>query len=171
MAVSLYSFVDMYTRAIAVAAHVLEKGAAHAKEQGMAEDEILEWRLIDDMHPLRFQLAIVIDFTRHWLARAAGLELPPEFVSEGKTVADFQAALADARAWVSALTPEQFEGRDDAPLKVSLGGGAMEPELPVSQWITGFATVNVYFHLSTAYGILRKEGVPIGKLDLFPMGL
>ena len=47
----------------------------------------------------------------------------------------------------------------------------MEPTLPVAQWMTGFATTNIYFHMSMAYAILRSKGVPIGKLDLFPTGL
>ncbi len=47
----------------------------------------------------------------------------------------------------------------------------MSPTLPVGQWISGFATTNLYFHASMAYAILRAKGVPIGKIDLFPTGL
>ena len=47
----------------------------------------------------------------------------------------------------------------------------MEPTLPAAQWLTVFATTNLYFHFSTAYGILRSKGVPIGKIDLFASGL
>jgi len=49
--------------------------------------------------------------------------------------------------------------------------GAMEPTFPTSQWISVFATTNIYFHLSTAYGILRSKGVQIGKRDLFAGGI
>ena len=50
-------------------------------------------------------------------------------------------------------------------------GTGMEPTLPSGQWLTGFATTNIYFHLSTVYGILRSKGVQIGKIDLFAGGL
>ena len=56
-------------------------------------------------------------------------------------------------------------------MALSVNLGQMEPTLPVGQWITGFSTTNLYFHLSTAYGILRSKGVQIGKRDLFAGGL
>ena len=170
MAVTLFSFVEMYGRALDVAAHILTKGTEYAATRDLPEEAILDWRLIEDMNPLRFQLMVVCDFPRDWLSRAAGLERPAEIASD-LTVAQFHSAIAETRAWVSSLTPEQFADRDDEPLTVSIGGGALEPTLPVGQWITGFATTNIYFHLSTAYAILRSKGVPIGKLDLFPTGL
>ena len=169
MTVNLYSFVGMYSKALDTAAHLLGKGVEHAAAIGASEAEMLEWRLIDDMAPLAFQLMVVTNFTRLWPARAAGLPLPTE-VAVDLSVAQFQAAIADAKAYLSALTPDQFAGRDAAPLTVSLGT-SMEPTLPSGQWITGFATTNIFFHLSTAYAILRSRGVVIGKVDLFPSGL
>ena len=168
MTVNLYSFVDLYSRQLATAAHLLSKGAEHAKANGVSDGQMLDWRLIDDMQPLAFQLMVVCNFSRQWPARVAGLPLPPE-VTVDLDVAGFQAAIAEARAWLAALTPEQFAGRDDAPLTVTIGNG-MEPTLPAGQWLTVFATTNLYFHLSTAYGILRSKGVQIGKVDLFAGG-
>lgn len=54
---------------------------------------------------------------------------------------------------------------------MSIGSGQMEPTLAAGRWLSVFATTNLYFHLSTAYGILRAHGVPIGKVDLFASGL
>ncbi len=169
MTVNLFSFVDMYSKALGTAAHILGKGVEHARATGASDADVLTWRLIDDMAPLAFQLMVVVNFTRLWPARAAGLPLPAE-VSAELSVAEFQTAIAEAKAWLAALTPEQFAGRDDVPLTVTLGTG-MEPTLPAGQWITGFATTNIFFHLSTAYGILRSKGVQIGKVDLFSGGL
>jgi hypothetical protein len=169
MTVSLFTFIDLFDRQAATASSLLAKGAAHAKATGVSEAEMLEWRLIDDMAPLGFQLMVVCNFTRLWPARIAGLPLPTE-VTADLDVAGFQAALADARAYLAALTPDQFAGRDDVPLTVTIGTG-MEPTLPSAQWLTVFATTNLYFHLSTAYGILRAHGVQIGKPDLFATGL
>ncbi len=169
MAINLYSFVGMYSRVLDTAAHILAKGVEHAAATGTSEADMLNWRLIEDMAPLNFQLMVVCNFTRLWPARAAGLPLPAEITAD-LDVAGFKAAIADAKAWLAGLTPEQFAGRDDVPLTVTLGTG-MEPSLPASQWITGFATTNIYFHISTAYGILRSKGVQLGKVDLFSGGL
>ena len=68
------------------------------------------------------------------------------------------------------LRAEQFEGRDAIPLTFAIGPG-MEPTMEAGRWLTIFATTNLYFHLSTAYGILRAKGVPLGKVDLFATGL
>jgi hypothetical protein len=169
MAVSLFTFVDLYDRLLASAAHLLTKGVEHAEATGVSEDEMLEWRLIEDMQPLRFQLRVVCDFSRQWTARVAGLPAPAD-MDVGLDVAGFRAAITDSRAFLAGLTPAQFEAREDAPLTVTLGNG-MAPTLPAGQWLTVFATTNLYFHLSTAYGILRSKGVPIGKADLFSTGL
>ena len=82
----------------------------------------------------------------------------------------FKAAITDAKAYLAALTPEQFADRDEEPVTFTIGTG-MTPTLPAGQWLSVFATTNLYFHLSTAYGILRSKGVKIGKPDLFAGGL
>ena len=168
MSVNLYTFVGVFSRAVDTAAHILAKGVEHARAQGVAEAEMLEWRLAEDMFPLRRQLHIVIDFPKTWMARAIGQE-PPAQIEGETTVAEIQAGLAATKAWLAALKPEQFAGRDDVALTVSLG--QIEPTLSVGQWIAGFATTNIHFHLSTAYGILRHRGVTLGKIDLFAGGL
>src|SRR5438309_281083 len=152
MTVSLFTFIDLYSRQLGTLDHLLTKGAEFAKAQGQAEDAFLDWRLIDDMAPFRFQAMVVCNFTRQWPARVAGLPMP-EAIADDLDLAGFRAAVADAKAYLAALTPEQFAGRDDVPLTVEIGNG-MTPTLPSGQWLTVFATTNLYFHLSTAYGIL-----------------
>ncbi|MFL5296779.1 MAG: DUF1993 domain-containing protein [Phenylobacterium sp.] len=169
MIVNLFTFVGLYARLLTTASHLLTKGAAHAKATGASEAEMLDWRLIEDMQPLRFQLMVVCNFTRQWPARVAGVTVP-EAVEDTLDVAGFQASIADAKTYLATLRPEQFAGRDDVSLSHDIGNG-MEPTLPAGQWLTVFATTNLYFHLSTAYGILRAKGVPIGKIDLFAAGL
>jgi len=169
VAVSLFTFVDLFTRQVVTLDHLLAKGAEHAKATGASEAEMLEWRLIEDMQPLAFQTMVVVNFSRQWTARAAGLEIPAA-IEANLDLAGYRAAIAEAKAYLSALKPEQFAGRDDVPLEVEIGNG-MKPTLPASQWLTVFATTNLYFHLSTAYGILRSKGVEIGKIDLFASGL
>ena len=173
MTTNLYSFVGLFSRQLDTAAHILAKGAAHAAATGVSEAEMLAWRLIDDMSPLSFQLMVVCNFARVWPARVAGLPLPADITADlaaNLDVAGFQAAIAEAKTYLATITPGQFAGRDDVPLTVTLGND-MSPTLPAAQWLTVFATTNLYFHLSTAYGILRSKGVAIGKVDLFAGGL
>lgn len=169
MSFKLFSFVDLYSRGLDTLSHILTKGAAFAQAQGIGEAEMLDWRLIEDMQPLRFQAMVVCNFSRQWPARVIGLPLPQE-IGADLDLPGFQAAIADAKAYLAGLTPAQFEGRDDVPLAVLIGNG-MEPTLPAGQWLSVFATTNFYFHLSTAYGILRARGAPLGKPDLFAGGL
>jgi hypothetical protein len=169
MTVSLFTFVGLYARLLTTASHLLTKAAEFAKAHGQTEAEMLDWRLIDDMQPLRFQLMVVCNFTRQWPARVAGLPVP-DAIEDDLNVFAFHQAIAEAKAYLAALTPEQFAGRDDVSLTVEIGND-MAPTLPAGQWLTVFASTNLYFHLSTAYAILRSKGVQIGKIDLFAGGL
>jgi hypothetical protein len=168
VAVSLFTFVDLYSKGLGTLDHLLSKGAEQAKALGATEAEMLEWRLIDDMNPLRFQCQMVINFSRQWPARAIGLDRPDDIATD-LDVAGLRAEIAAAKAWLAGLTAEQFAGRDDVPMTVNLG--QMEATFTVGQWLSNFASTNFYFHLSTAYGILRMKGTPIGKRDLFAGGL
>lgn len=165
MPITMFSFVGLYDRTLGSLAHLLGKGADFATAQGLDPDAILDWRLVDDMHPLRFQAEVVISFSRQWTARAAGLPVP-ERLPNDLTLDGLRTAIATAQADLAALTPDQFAGRDDEPLTIRITD-QMEPTLPTGQWLSVFATTNIYFHLSMAYAILRAKGVPIGKIDLF----
>jgi hypothetical protein len=169
MTTNLFTFVSLYRRIARSTAHVLAKGAAHAAAIGASTDEMLDWRLIDDMQPLRFQIAVVCNFSKQWPSRVAGLPVPDD-VPVGMDLDGFYAGLTAAEAFLDALTPAQFVGRDDVPLTVTIGNG-MQPTLPAERWLTVFATTNLFFHLSTAYDILRSRGAPLGKVDLFSDGL
>lgn len=169
MTVTLNDFAPMYGKMLDTAAHLLTKGKSFAAEKGIAESDMLGWRLAEDMNPLSFQLAVVINFTTGWLARAAGVDAPEAVIGAELDIAGFEKALERARAFVDGPV-SQLTGRDDVPVTFKIGD-IMEPTLPAGQWITGFATTNIYFHVSMAYAILRMKGVPLGKLDMFPKGL
>lgn len=169
MAISLFSFVDVYSRALDTIDHVLRKGEEHAAAAGIDPESILDWRLVDDMNPLRFQLAIVIDYSRSWIALGAGVEAPPA-IGDALELAGFHKAIADAKAFLAGLTPEQFAGRDELEHTHTLGN-ELTLTMPVEQWLRVFALTNIHFHMSMAYGILRARGVPIGKVDLFSSGV
>jgi len=167
--VTLHTFVNLFDRALATAAHLLDKGLDHAAATGVSERDMLGWRLIDDMHPLGFQVMVVVNFASQWPARVADLPVP-EPIGADLDVSQLKQAIAQARGYLAALTPAQFEGRDDVPLTYRIVEG-FEPTLPGGQWLAVFATTNIHFHLTTAYGILRAHGVPLGKADMFSAGL
>lgn len=169
MTFALYDFVDLYRRQLDTLAHLVDKAAAAAAERGVSEAEVLGWRLAEDMHPLAFQFAVATSFAQGWPARVAG-ETPPEGVSAELDLAGYRAAIAAAKDRLAALTPEQFAGRDEAPITFKIGD-IMEPTLPAARWLAGFATTNLYFHVSMAYAILRAHGVALGKRDMFVAGL
>ena len=168
MTVSLFSFVEMYAKGLATLQNVLENGRAYAAEKGIDEQEMLGWRLVDDMFPLWRQVQIVATFGARWPMRAAGLgeiDGPDQEMSFDELFA----LVARSRAALAEMTAAQFDGKGGEPFTMDLG--VIKPDMPIEQWVTGFATTNFYFHLSIAYAILRQHGVPLGKADLFAGGL
>lgn len=168
MTVNLFTFVDLYARVLGTSEHLLVKGVEHAKGIHVSEQDMLNWRLIDDMQPLKFQLMVVCNYAQQWPARVAGISVPPD-VSDQLDASGFRTAISTARSFLSGLRVEQFNSRDNIPITFTVGTG-MELTLPAAQWLMVFATTNLYFHLSTAYGVLRARGVQIGKRDLFASG-
>jgi hypothetical protein len=169
MMIRLFTFIDLFDRALATADHLLTKGVERAAELGVSEAEMLGWRLIGDMHPLAFQLMVVRNFSMLWPARVAGTDVP-EAVPADLDVAGFRAAFAEARAFLAGLSEAQFEGRDDLPLTYEIMPG-MAPTFSGGHWLSVFAMTNIHFHVTTAYGILRANGAKIGKPDMFASGL
>ena len=167
--VTIFSYVDTYDRILGTADHLLTKGVDAAEFRGVSEPEMLDWRLIENMHPLRFQLATVCTVSQQWLARAADIS-PPQKCDDQSDVAGFRDAIIGARAFATSLREAQFEGRADVDFRYAITP-EMELVLPLSRWLSVFVTTNMYFHLSTAYGILRAHGASLGKADLFPLGL
>jgi uncharacterized protein len=168
MTTNAFVFVGMYDHVLRAAAHILEKGRAHAEASGVSEREMLGWRLIDDMQPLSFQLEVICRFSRQWLARVAGLPVPDSDPGDvDLDVAGFQRLIADARGYLARLQPGEFEGRGAADITQTIIPG-LTLTRPGEEWLAIFATTNIFFHLSTAYDILRSRGVQIGKADLFP---
>lgn len=165
MTIDLFTFIGIYDRALDSLSHLLDKGEAFAAEGGIAADQWLEWRLTDDMHPLRFQAMVVVNFTRLWTARVAGLPEPAP-ADRSLDLAGFRVAIADAKAHLAALDRDGFADRDPVPLTFQITD-TLRPTMPAGQWLSAFATPNIYFHLSMTYAILRTKGVPLGKIDFF----
>lgn len=159
--------VGVFTRGLAAAERVLDKAEAHAKAKGMPEAALLDARLAPDMFPLRKQIQIACDFAKQVPSRLLGLPLPEGLQGE-PSLAELRQEIAKARDFLAGLKPEQFEGRDEAPVTFSIG---QDVTLPAAQYALGFGLTNFTFHTSMAYAIARHLGADLGKRDLFAAGL
>ena len=140
---------------------ILDKAAAHCEARKIDPAVLLNSRLFPDMFPLVRQFQIATDSAKG-LARLAGLEVP-SYPDTEATIDELKARLSKTAAFVGALTPAQVDGSEDRA--ISLKAGPRELHFTGSQFLVHFALPNLYFHATTAYAILRHNGVDIGKMD------
>lgn len=141
---------------------ILEKSAAWAKEQGIQEEALLEAKLADDMFPLKRQVQVTCDMAKRTLARLANVDAPVMEDNES-TFAQLHERIAATVAFMNSVQDSQLEGDDERPIMVQ----AREHQLHFTarSYVFQFGVPNFYFHATTAYGILRQAGVPLGKRD------
>jgi uncharacterized protein len=159
----LYSAsIPAFIRGLHNLSSILEKGRSFADENGIAHSELLEARLIDDMAPLTRQVQMVTDTPKGVAVRVGQVE-NSVWADDEASFDELQARVAKAIAFLKAASAEGFEGREDAAVTLQTPSG----DIPFigSTYVFGFAIPNFYFHLTTAYAILRMKGVPLGKLD------
>ena len=141
---------------------VLSKAAAHVETRKLDPDALLKARLFPDMFPLLRQVQIATDFAKGCCARLAGQDVPAwDDVETG--FSDLIARVDRAVAYVEGLDPAAFEGAEDRDITLVRRG-----ETSVVKGLAYLQTQaqpNFFFHLTTAYAILRKNGVEIGKKD------
>jgi len=145
--------------------HILRKGAVNAEERGIDMDVFLNARLAPDMHPLYKQVLMVCDLAKMAPYRIAGLT-PPTYDDSERTLEELYGLIAKAKADVTAVTPKQLDGREGETFMVKLGPRG-DTEFTGSVYLSAFTLPNLYFHITTAYNILRNNGVPLGKFDFF----
>ncbi|MDX6041946.1 DUF1993 domain-containing protein [Scandinavium lactucae] len=141
---------------------VLEKSAVWAKEQGVEEATLLDAKLADDMFPLKRQVQVSCDMAKRTVARLANVDAPVMDDNES-TFAQLHERIAATVAFMKSVQDSQLDGDDERPVMVQ----AREHQLHFTarSYVFQFAVPNFYFHTTTAYGILRQAGVPLGKRD------
>ncbi|PHH91415.1 hypothetical protein CDD83_558 [Cordyceps sp. RAO-2017] len=120
-------------------------------------------RIHDDMKPLTFQVHVACDLSNKVYARMTGQE-PPKTEDELKTFADMHARIAQTLQLLAKADREAINKRVGEKVPVGLGPGK-EAQISSLGYTNGYALPNIFFHVTTAYNILRKEGVPLGKMD------
>lgn len=143
-------------------AAVLEKAAQHAEARKIDPDVLVNSRLAPDMFSLLRQVQIASDSAKGGAARLAGME-PPIFDDDEKSLPELIGRATKTAAWLGTLTPAQFEGAEDRAVKWKTRSG--ERSMPGLPYALHHMLPNLHFHVTTAYAILRHNGVELGKLD------
>jgi hypothetical protein len=163
MATELHDLtVPVFLRGLTAMAGFLDKGRAHADDTGMAHAELIEARLAPDMHPLPYQLQRACDFAKLAAVRLGQVENVPMEDTE-TSFAELQERIARTIAFLKAVPAEAVNGREDAEIVIKTPNRSFE--MSGRDYALGFVLPNFYFHLTTAYALLRMKGVPVGKMD------
>ncbi len=143
-------------------AAVLDKAAQHAQAKKIDPAVFVGARLAPDMFPLARQVQIASDSVKIGAARIAAIEAPP-FEDNEKSFPELIERAKKTAAWLKTLKPEQFEGSEDRTVKWKTR--STERSMPGLAYLLHQLLPNLHFHCTTAYAILRHNGVELGKMD------
>ena len=164
MTISIYDIsIPVLTRGLSNLSSILDKAAAHAAAKKFDPAALAQARLFPDMFPLVRQVQIAADFSKGVSSRLAGVEVP-SWPDTEVTFADLQALIAKALAHLGTLDAAQFEGSENKEI-VLRPGTPKEKKLVGSAYLQNYGLPQFFFHVTTAYAILRHNGVEIGKRD------
>jgi hypothetical protein len=164
MSISMYSAsVPVFTAMLGNLSHFLDKAQAFVDARKIDPAALTQYRLAPDMLPFTRQILIACDASKLCAARLAGIEAP-KFDDTETTLAELQVRIRKTLDFLATLTPAQIDGSEDKSITFPVGRDktrTMTGEAYLKHW----ATANVYFHVTTAYAILRHNGVELGKID------
>ena len=143
-------------------AAILDKAQAHCDARKIDPLVLTGYRLFPDMFPLSRQVQIACDTAKGAVARLAGAEIPKHEDSE-RTFAELKARIAKTIDFVQSVKRERVDGAEDKEIVLQMRSG--ERRFTGVQYLLGHALPNFYFHVTTAYNILRHNGVELGKAD------
>ena len=162
-AIPIYSMtVPAFVRGLNNLNAILDKAQEFIDTKKLDQIALLEDRLIADMLPFRRQVQIACDFAKGGTARLTGIE-PPKFEDTETTIEQLKARVTKTLEYIGAFAQTAFE--ESAQRNINLKVRGNEISLDGYTYATCMVLPNFYFHLTTAYGLLRKNGVEIGKQD------
>jgi uncharacterized protein len=154
--------VAVFDRFLAALSAILTKAEAHCEARKIKPEVILAARLFPDMLPFTKQVQLACDFSARGTARLAGVD-PKSFPDTETTFADLQARIASARSYMAGLPTADLASAPTRQITFKAGPGDMT--LSGEDFLSFYALPQFYFHLTTAYDILRMQGVELGKRD------
>ncbi|MFZ2990763.1 DUF1993 domain-containing protein [Ideonella sp.] len=143
--------------------HCLDKAVANAQARKFDVDVLVSARLAPDMLPFAAQIRIACDAAKLGAARLGGLEAP-KFADDETTMAQLKARIAKTLEWLATVPPSAIDGQEDKDITFPVGREAtrtMKGQAYLLHWVLP----NVFFHVTTAYALLRHNGVDLGKID------
>jgi hypothetical protein len=143
-------------------ATILKLGEAHAEVKKIDPMILLSARLFPDMYPLTRQVQIATDMSKGAAARLAGLEIP-KYEDNEKTFDELQSRLAKTIAFIDTVKPSQMNGSESREIIITIRN--VDLKFNGQDYLLKWVNPNVYFHVTTAYNILRHNGVELGKSD------
>jgi hypothetical protein len=163
MTISMYqASVPAFVRALNNLAAILEKGAAYAQARKIDEAVLLGSRLFPDMLPLARQVHLAADTAKSGAGRLAGAEFPA-YEDKEATFQELLQRIRNTVTYLQTLRPEQIDGSEDRTVSWQSRNNTKSMQgLP---YLMNHLLPNVHFHVTTAYAILRHNGVEIGKKD------
>ncbi|KAF0652015.1 hypothetical protein L107_14017 [Cyanobium sp. Copco_Reservoir_LC18] len=141
---------------------ILAKAAAHAEARGIDQAVLLQARLYPDMFPLVRQVQIATDIARRGLARLAGVE-STAMADDESSFADLIGRIETTLTSLAAFSSDQIDGTETRAIELPIRGETLH--FSGQSFLLFFVLPNVYFHVTTAYDILRHNGVELGKRD------
>ena len=163
MNISMYqASVPRFINILGNLSNILDKAQAHVDAKKLDPATLTAYRLFPDMLPMKKQIQIACDTAKGAAARLAGVEIPVHEDNE-TTLAELKARIAKTTAFLQTVTPEQIDGTEDKEIVIKRHD--KETRYNGLQFLLGQALPNFYFHVATAYNILRHNGVEIGKRD------
>jgi hypothetical protein len=163
MTISMYQVaVPSLVRSLNNLIAILDKGAIHAEAKKIDPSVLIASRLYPDMLPLGRQVQIGSDIARRGIARLAGTEAPA-IEDKETTFTELSDRLRTAVAYIESFSPEQIDGSEEKEISLPIGKETMT--FVGQAYLLFFILPNVYFHVTTAYNILRHSGVEVGKRD------
>ena len=154
--------IPAFVRMLDNLSNILDKAAAHAEAKKIAPAIFINARLAPDMFPLSRQVQIATDMVKGCAARLAGIEVP-SYEDNEATFEELQARVAKTAAFLKSIRAEQIDGSEERDITVKFG--SREFKFLGQAYLVDFVIPNFHFHLTSTYGILRHNGVDIGKMD------
>ena len=154
--------VPVFAKMLGSLSTLLDKAAKHCEAKKIDPNALLSARLFPDMFPLLRQVQIATDQAKGCAARLAGVDVP-KYDDNEKTFDDLKARIAKTTAFVNGIKADQLANSAGRDVTLPIGGN---PTTFKGEWyLKHFVMPNFYFHITTAYNILRSLGVDIGKRD------
>ena len=168
MSLSMYEVsVPVFASMLGAMSHVLRKAEKYAQENDIDPATLTTARHFEDMLPLTAQVQIATDMAKGCVSRLSGREVP-KWEDNEQSFGELQARIAKALDYIGTFSPEDFEGSEDREVTLKIAGNEMT--FPGRAYLLGFVHPNFYFHVTTAYSLMRAKGVPLGKADYFGRG-